>query len=39
MLAKTGVPTEEQIEKIKPSPERLGQGPVAVIECFQEDTL
>lgn len=36
MLAETGVPTEKQIEKIKPSLERLGKGPVAVVECFQE---
>jgi len=36
MLEKTGIPTPEQIEAIKPSKERLAQGPVAIVECFQE---
>jgi len=35
MLEKTGVPTPSQIESVFPSDERLSQGPVAVIECFQ----
>jgi len=35
MLEKTGVPTQSQIESVFPSDERLSQGPVAVIECFQ----
>jgi len=35
MLSKTGIPTAEDIEKVKPSPQRLAKGPVAVIECFQ----
>ena len=36
MLEKTGIPTPEQIEAIKPSKERLAEGPVAIVECFQE---
>lgn len=36
MLEKTGVPTADQIKKIAPTAERLKQGPVAVVECFQE---
>ncbi|MFZ7103164.1 MAG: 4Fe-4S binding protein [Peptococcaceae bacterium] len=36
MLSKTGIPTTADISKITPPEERLAQGPVAVIECFQE---
>ena len=36
MLSKTGIPTREQVEAIKPSKERLARGPVAIVECFQE---
>ncbi len=36
MLNKTGVPTPEQVEAVKPSPERLAEGPVVIVECFQE---
>lgn len=36
MLERTGVPTKEQLESIRPSKERLAKGPVAIIECFQE---
>ncbi len=36
MLEITGVPTEEQVEDIKPAKDRLSKGPVAVIECFQK---
>jgi Fe-S-cluster-containing hydrogenase component 2 len=36
MLERTGVPTKKQIEEIKPSKERLAQGPVAIVECFQK---
>jgi Fe-S-cluster-containing hydrogenase component 2 len=36
MLTRTGVPTQRQIEAVKPPPERLRKGPVAVVECFQE---
>ncbi len=35
MLEKTGVATEQDLKKVIPSKERLAQGPVAVIECFQ----
>lgn len=34
-LEKTGIPSKEQIDAAFPSDERLAQGPVAVIECFQ----
>jgi len=36
MLEKTGVPTPAQVEAVKPSPERLTEGPVVIVECFQE---
>lgn len=36
MLIKTGVPTIENIQSVFPSEERINQGPVAVIECYQE---
>ncbi len=36
MLEKTGIPTSEDIDNIKPDEERLKEGPVAVIECFKE---
>ncbi len=36
MLSKTGVPTDDQIEAVKPSKERLAKGPVVIVECFQE---
>ena len=36
MLIKTGVTTIENIESVFPSEERINQGPVAVIECYQE---
>jgi Fe-S-cluster-containing hydrogenase component 2 len=35
MLENTGVPTSEDLAKVSPSKERLLQGPVAIIECFQ----
>jgi Fe-S-cluster-containing hydrogenase components 2 len=35
MLEVTGVPTQEQIDSVFPSIERLEKGPVAVIECYQ----
>ena len=34
-LEKTGIPTKEQIDSVFPSDERLSQGAVAIIECFQ----
>ncbi|HKL12291.1 MAG TPA: 4Fe-4S dicluster domain-containing protein [Halanaerobiales bacterium] len=36
MLEKTGIPTSEDIDKVKPNKKRLKEGPVAVIECFKE---
>lgn len=35
MLENTGVPTQENIDSVFPSKERMEQGPVAVIECYQ----
>lgn len=35
MLAKTGVPTAEDIAQVTPSQERLASGPVAIAECYQ----
>ncbi len=35
MLAVTGIPTAEDVEKAFPSEERLAQGPVVVVECYQ----
>lgn len=35
MLKNTGIPTRADVEKVYPSAERLAQGPVAIIECFQ----
>jgi len=36
MLNITGVPTAEDLQTVTPSELRLLQGPVAIIECFQE---
>lgn len=36
MLEKTGVATDEQIKSIFPSMDRINNGPIAVIECYQE---
>lgn len=35
MIQCTGVPAKELIEGVFPSIDRINQGPVAVIECFQ----
>lgn len=35
MLKSTGVPTATDLAQVYPSEERLAQGPVAIIECFQ----
>jgi Fe-S-cluster-containing hydrogenase component 2 len=35
MLLINGVPTEEELDKIFPSQERLLQGPIAIFECYQ----
>lgn len=36
MLINDGVPTTEDINKITPTKARLLEGPVAIVECFQE---
>ena len=36
MLTCDGIPTQEDLAKVFPSEERLEQGPVAIVECFQE---
>lgn len=36
MLLKNGVATQEDLNKVLPSKERMEQGPVAIFECFQE---
>lgn len=35
MLKNTGIPTQADLQQVYPSAERLAQGPVAIIECFQ----
>lgn len=35
MLEKTGIPTDDDLEKIIPDKKRLARGPVVTIECFQ----
>jgi len=36
MLERTGIASDEQVLGVFPSMERLAQGPVAMIECFQK---
>lgn len=36
MLKRTGIATAEDVKSVTPSDERLQQGPVAIIECFQK---
>ena len=36
MLINDGIPTKEDLIKVTPSQERFAEGPVAVVECFQE---
>ena len=36
MLAVNGIPTREDLRPVLPTTGRLQQGPVAVIECFQQ---
>jgi len=36
MLEKTGIPTDDDLEKVIPDKERLAKGPVVIIECFQK---
>jgi len=36
MLTRDGIPTKEDLAKVTPSDERFSEGPVVIIECFQE---
>ena len=35
MLEQTGIPTASEVNAVLPSPGRLTQGPIAIVECFQ----
>jgi len=35
LLRTTGVPTEQELDAVFPSKERLEKGPVVVVECFE----
>jgi Fe-S-cluster-containing hydrogenase component 2 len=36
MLERTGIPTDDDLEKVIPDKKRLAQGPAVIIECFQK---
>ena len=36
MLITDGIPNKEDIAKVTPSDERFSEGPVVIVECFQE---
>jgi len=36
MLERTGIPTDDDLEKVIPDKKRLAKGPVVIIECFQK---
>ena len=36
MLLKNGVPTKDDLANVTPSDKRFSEGPIAVVECFQE---
>jgi len=36
MLINDGIPTIDDLKKVTPSDERFTEGPVAIVECFQE---
>jgi Fe-S-cluster-containing hydrogenase component 2 len=36
MLTSTGVPTPADLQRVTPSADRMAQGRVAIVECFQE---
>ncbi|HAJ32343.1 MAG TPA: 4Fe-4S ferredoxin [Candidatus Atribacteria bacterium] len=36
MLERTGIPNDDDLEKVIPDKERLAKGPVVIIECFQK---
>jgi Fe-S-cluster-containing hydrogenase component 2 len=35
MLEKNGVPSDHDLDSVKPSEERFRRGPVAIVECFE----
>lgn len=35
MLERTGIPTDDDLEKVIPDKKSLARGPVVIIECFQ----
>lgn len=35
MLKTTGVPSEQEIDRVFPSKKRMEQGPVVIVECFE----
>lgn len=36
MLINTGIPAKEDVAAVTPPEDRFSQGPVAIVECFQE---
>jgi len=36
MLERTGIPTDDDLEKVIPDKKRLAKGAVVIIECFQK---
>jgi ferredoxin len=36
VLERTGIPTDDDLEKVTPDKKRLAKGPVVIIECFQK---
>ncbi len=36
MLKNTGVPDEKDLASVTPTKKRLEEGPVVMVECFQE---
>ncbi|MBA7655835.1 Ion-translocating oxidoreductase complex subunit B [subsurface metagenome] len=36
MLERTGIPTDDDLEKVIPDKKRLAKGPVVIIECFEK---
>jgi ferredoxin len=36
MLERTGIPTDNDLEKVTPDKKRLAKGAVVIIECFQK---
>lgn len=36
MITATGIPTQKDLERVLPPPERLAKGPCVIVECFQK---